>query len=265
MPIAIPELRKILKQPNALAVLRARVYPEPAPEPCRPQLALWVVDDEGLPPRPWLICGDTRFDCRALGCKNLPARICVARQAASDAQRTRDTWRGQGFDYPLCVSERCAQGRAIRAALDPTHAVRWRGAGPNGRFDRGRSDAVEQYEARQRLAAVGLLDEVPTVDAEPAAVESEGDGEISAETATERPGATVQEGRDGQPEGTARVGPRDARGVRAQVPAGSQEGRHPHDERGGREGPARGGGGDPRPSRGQAVLTRASQGRGDRR
>lgn len=165
MGVTFSVLRKALQSPNPLAVLRGIAFPEQAPEPeRRSQLALWVVDDEGLPPRPWLICGNTPIDCRTLGCKSLLARVCVARQAASDAQRTRDTWRGQGFDYPHCVTEKCAQGRAIRNALDPTHVMRWRGAGANLRFDKGRRDAVQQYEAKVRMQWAGLLEDVRSMD-----------------------------------------------------------------------------------------------------
>jgi len=48
-------------------------------------------------------------------------------------------------------------------------AVRWRGAGPGGRFDRGGPGARDQMEARRALARVGLLGEVPTCDGQPEA------------------------------------------------------------------------------------------------
>jgi hypothetical protein len=271
MPLALAEIRRLLRKPNALALIRSAAYPEPRPEPARPQLALWIVDGDGLPPRPWLICGDSQFDCLALGCKGMCARVCVARQAASDAQRTRDTWRGQGFDHPSCVTEKCAQGRAIRAVLDPTHAMRWRGAGPNARFGKGRSDAVEQYEARCRLEAVGLLAEVPTVDTEPFPVESGDDGQEACQQAKSREpksdpaagGAPLQAGAEREPEGPPGVGEGDARGVRAPLARGASEGRRADDRGGGRESPTRGRARDPRPGGSEAVLGRAGQARGD--
>jgi hypothetical protein len=130
------------------------------------QRVFWGVDADGLPVRPWRVDPADIVQCVALH-GDVPAHICVARQVASDAQRTTDLERGQASDYPHCVTARCAQGRGIREALDPTCRPTWRGAGPNGRFDRGRHDAPEQREAYQRKAAVGLVDAVPSIDEEP--------------------------------------------------------------------------------------------------
>ncbi len=92
----------------------------------------------------------------------------------SDAHRTSDAERGQCGDFPSCYTSRCAQGRAVRLALEARGAhLEWRGAGPNGRFSRGRGDAERQYAARVALERVGLLDAVPTCDAPAAELEDE--------------------------------------------------------------------------------------------
>jgi hypothetical protein len=143
------------------------------------QLGLWVRDGEDLPERPWRIRPHDTFHCVALHCEETPAHVCVARQKASEVQRTKDTCRGEASDYPHCVTERCAQGRGIREALDPDHPVEWRGAGPGKRFSRGATSKrkASQLAARDRLAAVGLLDVPPTVDGRGAPVEREGEGD----------------------------------------------------------------------------------------
>lgn len=129
------ELRAAESALDFMRRMRALAFPEPPPTPpAIPQLVFWSVDADGLPPRPWRIEPDDVFDCVALGCKGLSARTCVARQQATDAQRTQQASRGQGTDYPLCDSRKCAQGRAIREALEPRMAARWRGVGPGGRF-----------------------------------------------------------------------------------------------------------------------------------
>lgn len=106
------------------------------------------------------------FFCRRLRC-TLSARPCALRQSASDKQRTRDTWRGEAGEYPSCVTSRCAQGREVRAAVEAAGQVSWKGAGPGGRFCRDRHNLKAQHQARQRLARIGALDAVPTIDREP--------------------------------------------------------------------------------------------------
>jgi hypothetical protein len=162
--VPLQVLRAALRMPNPIAVIKDLVFPPPSVGvPQLPQLALWVVDDEGLPPRPWRIYADNVVCCRTLQC-TLRASQCVARQLASDIQKTKDTWRGEASSYPHCVTERCAQGRGVREALDPTAKVAWRGAGPGGRFEPGKRGAEAVARARSRLKAVGLLDDVPTCD-----------------------------------------------------------------------------------------------------
>lgn len=145
----------------------------------RPHVALARVDV--VPP------AQAAFDCPHLGAPRpdgsrgrclMMLGTCVARQQVSDLQRTRDTERGQAPEYPSCQTDRCATGRAIRALLDPQRKG-WRGVGPGGRFLPMRSDLAQQEAARQRQAAAGLLEDVPTLDAPPPAVELEDDGEVS--------------------------------------------------------------------------------------
>ena len=145
--------------------LHSALCPGPADAPIPGQRALWVVDSPGLPPRPWRILPETRFNCHTLGCDGMEARTCVLRQLSTDAQRTEQASRGQGTDFPSCDSRKCAQGRGIREALyDPEGAVRWRGVGPGGRFDvsRGGSGA-----SRRRHEREGLLDAVRILDLDP--------------------------------------------------------------------------------------------------
>ncbi len=94
------------------------LFPEALPPPLPGQLSLWVTDGKGLPDRPWTLRADATFECKVLACENTPVLHCVARQLRSESQRTRDTWRGQGVDFPSCVSSACAQGRGNRDALD---------------------------------------------------------------------------------------------------------------------------------------------------
>lgn len=142
-----------------------------------PQLALWVIDSDGLPPRPWRLYRDSVVHCAAYGCP-VPAHICVVRQLASEVQRTHDTHRGQASDYPACNTARCAQGRGVRAALDPTDEVIWNGEGAGKRAGRSkrRKEKRKQEAARARLERVGLLDEVRTLDIHPDPVVEEEDG-----------------------------------------------------------------------------------------
>lgn len=162
--VTLRMLRVALRAPNPLALIRGIAFPEPPPPTTPiPQLSLWVVDADGLPPRPWRLAPDATVECRTLKC-TLAACRCVARQMASDVQRTKDTWRGEASAYPHCVTDRCAQGRGVRAALDPSAGVTWRGAGPGKRFEASRRDVEAVARARARQRAEGLLDEAPTID-----------------------------------------------------------------------------------------------------
>lgn len=162
--VPLQALRAALRSANPMALIRSMAWPEPPAEPVPlPQLALWVVDGEGLPLRPWRLYADSEIDCRALGC-SLSAGVCVTRQLASQVQRTKDTWRGEASSYPTCVTERCAQGRGIREALDPAAGVSWRGCGPGGRFEPAKRGGEGVARAKARLGAVGLLDNVSTCD-----------------------------------------------------------------------------------------------------
>lgn len=104
--------------------------------------------------------------CERLDGEELPAHVCVARQVASDIQRTQQASRGQGTEFPTCDSRKCEQGRAIRKALDPRAPVSWEGAGPGGRFqrDRSRKEKAEQDVARAKLERAGLLEPVRVLD-----------------------------------------------------------------------------------------------------
>jgi hypothetical protein len=136
------------------------------------QLALWVVDGDGLPPRPWRLSPDDVFNCITLGCR-MSVRECVRRQMVTDAQRMdqggrKSQWasRGQGGDFPSCDTKKCAQGRGNRQALAPAAGVEWKGAGPGGRClpERPRAEREAQKAARMKLGRVGLLDELRVLD-----------------------------------------------------------------------------------------------------
>ena len=113
-----------------------------------------------------LVLAFMEFRCERLNGQLVQAHVCVARQKASDIQRTQDTHRGEASEYPSCVSSQCAQGRAIRRALDPKARMTWVGAGPGGRFQRERSRKVRsaQEAARARLERVGMLERPRTLD-----------------------------------------------------------------------------------------------------
>jgi hypothetical protein len=162
-----PHLRRMADALYDLVRPAAADEGEPVASP-PPQLALWVVDSDGLPPRPWRLYRDSIVDCTTLGCP-VPAHICVARQIAAGLQRTHDTHRGQASEYVTCVTERCAQGRGVRAALDPQDAVVWKGEGAGKRASptRRRREKAKQNAARSRMESVGLLDEVRTLDIHP--------------------------------------------------------------------------------------------------
>ncbi len=113
------------------------------------QLVLWAIDGEGLPPRPWRIGPDFSFRCAALRCP-ITAGECVERQKVTDAQRPSGDARSssgrrcQVSDFPSCDTLRCAQGRGIREALDPSADVAWQGARKSNRSDvRKKCRAVE--------------------------------------------------------------------------------------------------------------------------
>lgn len=175
--LSLRDLRRILGEPDPLPLLRAVAYPEPRPTPPptkRALRALWVVDAEGLPPRPWRVAADATFDCIALDCRNVRASQCVARQIANEVQRTEQGSRGQGSDFPRCDTRRCAQGRGIREALDPSadlDGVRGPSRGARGfglrRHNRPVQDARAQDAARARQERVGLLEPVRLLDVDP--------------------------------------------------------------------------------------------------
>lgn len=117
---------------------------------------------------------DDLFPCKTLGVSRMLAGVCLARQQASEASRTRDTWRGQAPRYPHCQTCLCADGRRIRAkiggAAGSKQRPQTRQAAAAGGWD---SDLPpEQRAARDRLAARGLLGDVPTLDEPPEAVRS---------------------------------------------------------------------------------------------
>lgn len=114
-------------------------------------------------PEPLPVALGERFRCALLGC-TLRAETCITRQAVSERQRTQQTSRGQGTDFPSCTTGRCRQGTKIRKRLDPDRLITWRGAGPGARFERlGRLEGTTY----QRLRLSGALEPVPTID-EPA-------------------------------------------------------------------------------------------------
>ena len=136
------------------------------------QRALWVVDAEGLPPRPWRVAPEDVFDCLTLGCRNVRVAQCVARQKANDIQRTEQPSRGQSSDFPGCDTRRCAQGRGIREALDSISSLNGergptRGSRGFGLRRRDRTDTRAQGLARERQERAGLLDVPRILDQDP--------------------------------------------------------------------------------------------------
>jgi hypothetical protein len=115
------------------------------------------------------------FACQQLGCI-LSRRQCVTRQAVSEVQITSQKSRGVAPDYPHCVTEHCGQGRKLRDMLDPGRMVGrfLRLSGPGRRWVNGRRDIAQQRSARQHLLAVGMLEEMPTIDDPPHDEEAEG-------------------------------------------------------------------------------------------
>jgi hypothetical protein len=167
--LTLGTLRRLLRADNPLQALRALAYPRRGPSLApAPQLTLWVAVGERLPEIPWRLQPQDVFDCATLSCRGMTVATCVTRQLVSEAQRTRDTWRGEAGEFPHCVTERCAQGRCIREALDPKVQLRWKGAGQKGRVMPLRRGAVaQQIQARERMSLAGLLDPVPTIDQGP--------------------------------------------------------------------------------------------------
>lgn len=163
IPVAI--VRKVLSGELPMAFLRSYVMPVARATPTGLQLSLWVVDQDGLAARPWKLDPALEFRCQSLGC-TLKVGTCVLRQQISDAQRTRTASRGQGTQYPHCVTERCAQGRGIRLALGPGIHIPWSGIGQGKRLQAGLSPQQKrsQREAQARQQAAGLLDEVTVLD-----------------------------------------------------------------------------------------------------
>lgn len=143
--------------------------PPERPDVLPGQLALWVVDAEGLPERPWRLPDSTRFACRALAC-TVTARECAFRQAVSAVSRTGDTWRGQASEFPSC-SARCAQGRGIAAALSPATLAEIREEAARHARHRGAelspAQKAAQERARKRMEREGLLDPTPSLDGGP--------------------------------------------------------------------------------------------------
>lgn len=162
MRFTLRTIRQMLRADNPMGEFRSVAYPQPRPfVRAAPQLALWVSHGQGHLV-PWRLHPSDTFNCTSLSCRNMTVRACVERQAASEAQKTKDTWRGEASLYPSCT-DRCEQGITIRASLAPTVTVRWLGAGPGKRFARAFSAQV-QTGARRRWAAAGLLEPVPTID-----------------------------------------------------------------------------------------------------
>jgi hypothetical protein len=97
----------------------------------------------------------------------LPVRVCLLRQAVSARQRTHDTWRGQGSDFPSCT-ERCALGAKVRRSVAGADSVTWKGSGQNRRVALASPrHRMEQLVAMRRLAVVGLLEIPPCLDEPP--------------------------------------------------------------------------------------------------
>lgn len=161
----VPHLARL-----ALSVLDG-LHPPPlpvAPPTEDPQLALWVVDAEGVPPRPWRLPVDAVIRCHRLGGCTIPAVQCVARQVASQVQQTQQSSRGKASDFPLCTTEGCAQGRGVRAALDPAANVEPDENAKKGGYHRVRLRSPAARRAQRKAAMkqdrVGLLDEVHILD-----------------------------------------------------------------------------------------------------
>ena len=100
------------------------------------QLTLWTTLRDGRS-EPWLgrIDHDWKFTCLAYKCSGMSARECVRRQLVTEAQRTKDTERGQASKYPACKTGVCTQGTEIRSALKGSWiSKRYHRYGVNDRF-----------------------------------------------------------------------------------------------------------------------------------
>lgn len=164
MGVPVKIVRKFLDGELSRDDLRKYVRPVARKTIVGLQLSMWLIDADGLPERPWRLDPSEKFTCTKLNCKNLTVGTCVLRQQISDVQRNRAaSYRGQGSQYPHCVTEHCEQGRGIRLALGNGIRIPWAGAGAGQRFEKMRS-VIEQSDARKRLARVGLLEKVRTLD-----------------------------------------------------------------------------------------------------
>jgi len=105
----------------------------------------------------------SRFYCDTLHCWLFACR-CVERQRKSDSQRTSDTERGQAPQFVSCQTDRCCQGRELRGQLGAPERVAERPTGSKVRPQFWDELPAEQRAARDRLAAAGLLEVVPTMD-----------------------------------------------------------------------------------------------------
>ena len=111
------------------------------------------------------------FECPKGGAL-LYARICVARQQLAERQvpapgkdakhHKGNAMRGVAPRFVFCRSTTCPDGRRIRMLLGELD-----GAPPRPRPDGWSEFPPEQRAAAARLAAVGLLEEVPKIDLEP--------------------------------------------------------------------------------------------------
>lgn len=109
-------------------------------------------------------------DC-PLHCE-ITAAECVRRQIKTEAQRPThqhngrpDARKGIAGDHPTCDTRTCECGAAVRQQIAPPPTTPT--AAKSGRAWRAHHDAAGQRAASRRLAAVGLLDVVPTCDGVP--------------------------------------------------------------------------------------------------
>ncbi len=106
----------------------------------------------------------TAFWCRPLGCL-MRMGMCRTRQETSERQqRKTQRHRGSMLDFPTCT-DRCALGVGIRRALE---AVSGPAAlphpSPYGGVDKPPAEKARQRAAKARRAALGLEDDIPTID-----------------------------------------------------------------------------------------------------
>jgi hypothetical protein len=118
------------------------------------------------------------FECPKGGAL-LYARICVARQQLAERQvpapgkdakhHKGNAMRGVAPRFVFCRSTTCADGKRIRMVLGELKADPVLRRGYTIRPDGWDRLPPAQAAAAARLARVGLLDQVPTIDVEPAA------------------------------------------------------------------------------------------------